>query len=246
MAGFLAGLGSVMGGLGGLLGGLKSPEVPPVIQLLNSSSETRGTSAIEKNELSESLIKELEKLTGGRLDSFGTTEKALTGVIQSASSAPKFDVDSYVNGVMSSATARATGELESNINKTADAAGGSESGNSMVALLGNRLRNDTNASLAGINAEATATGTRLAAETETSRTQNILGASQGLSQDTLGILQLLRGASTTQGQTMHEQTVGKSDSRTNSSDDGMKSWDWADTLEKAFGNSGEMKRVRDK
>lgn len=131
-------------------------------------------------------------LTGitGQNSALNAGQGALSSRIASVGATPAFDVDAYVDGIMASATSRANEGLESDVNNLASAVGSSGSGNSMVALLNNRLRNDTAANLAGIEADARLRGQTVRAQESSELSELARSGADG----TLGLIQSLMGA----------------------------------------------------
>jgi len=140
--------------------------------------------------------------------------------VKQMAAAPEFDVSGYVNGIAAAAGAATQGDLESRINSILSATGSSETGNSMSALLGNRLRNDATATLAGIVSQATAQGEQIKEQQQASLTEQIGGLANDLSAHLTNLLQAGAGArqettgtsatvdSATQGTTSEQQTTG--------------------------------------
>jgi len=113
--------------------------------------------------------------------------------IQELAAKPAFDVEGYASGITEAATAATQNDLDSRINSILSATGSSESGNSMSALLGNKLRNDAAANLAGISANARATGEQLATQQQQSITDQIGNLSGGLSSQLINLLGAAKG-----------------------------------------------------
>lgn len=146
----------------------------------------------------DSLLK--QQLTGGSAQQATDAVGGRLQQIQSIAGQPQFNVDQFVSGIATQAEAATQNDLDSRINQILSASGGSETGNSMNALLGNKLRNDAAANLSGIVSGARAQGTQIAQQQEESRTQqiatlgselstqlsNLINASAGASQNTTG------------------------------------------------------------
>jgi len=81
-----------------------------------------------------------------------------------ASSLNGFDLDSFVQNGYAAAEAQQRGNLEQSINGLFDSVGGTASGNSMAALLANRLQGDATANLAGIQANLVGQGNQILRE----------------------------------------------------------------------------------
>lgn len=200
-------IGGILGGLGGLFG-KKSKS--------NESFEKHSevTTEAENQDLSPELLKMLEGLFLGNVGS-GNFEQAGDAMstrldqIMAQTKQPSFDVGGFAKGITEQATAGAQLDLESQINNILSTSGSSESGNSMSALLANRLRNTTAANLAGISAEATATGEGIRQSQEKLATESIMGLSGGLSDQILSLIQSTRGASNKGKSKSIEDTKGK-------------------------------------
>lgn len=114
----------------------------------------------------------------------------------------KFDAGKYVSGIVDSASAGITSGLESGLNGLSMAAGGSAEGNSMVQLLGARVREDAAAKLAGIKSEATAAGNQIM-NNNASTASNLSGAQMN---PLLQLSQIIKGGESSQsGLTAGEQ-----------------------------------------
>lgn len=88
-------------------------------------------------------------------------------------SAKNFDVDTFVNGIVQGATADANQGLESNINALESGIGATGKKNSAAALLENKMRTSTAASLAATKSEAVAQGENIRLTGQDSRTNQI-------------------------------------------------------------------------
>lgn len=135
-------------------------------------------------------IQQAQDALGGRLQQ-----------IQAIAGQPQFDVNNFVSGIASQAAAATQSDLDSRINTMLSASGSSETGNSMSALLGNRLRNEAAANFAGIVSGAQAQGTQIAQAQQESITGQISGLAGGLGSQLATLLGATQGAqSTTTGQ----------------------------------------------
>jgi hypothetical protein len=115
--------------------------------------------------------------------------------IQQQASQPAFDVNAYASGITAAATAATQNDLDSRINSILSATGSSEGGNSMSALLGAKLRNEAAANLAGISANARATGEQIKMGQQESLTGQISGLSGDLSTNLANLLAAAKGGS---------------------------------------------------
>jgi len=200
-------LGGIAGILGGLFGGGGSSS-----QSFEKHSTTKTDATT--TDLSPDLLKQLEDLFKSSVGSgnFQTSSNALVDRIKQLSTAaqkPEFDVAGFAKGVTDQASAAAGLDLESAINGLLSKSGVTESGNSMNALLANKLRNQTTANIAGVNAQATATGEGIRSSQSNTLTQGIQNLSATLSQQILQLIQGTRGATATGTSTSKEDTVGK-------------------------------------
>lgn len=114
--------------------------------------------------------------------------------IEQQAVAPQFDVNNFVSGIASAAGAEIQNDLDSKINTMLSATGSSESGNSMAALLGNKLRNDAAASMAGVVSQATAQGEAIRQAQQGQITEEISGLTGQLSGQIAQLLQVAQGA----------------------------------------------------
>ena len=183
-------------------------------------STTTGTSDISRTEFSGKILKTLEGLIkrGQLKKDQRLTRDSLTALIGSVTQGAQtpFDVDKFVDGIMTQATNTVGNELEIAKNLTESEVGASQGSNSMLALLGNKLATDAAAQLAGIEADATARGVEIAEGQQQSDVQSIMGLTQGLRAMSTDYLQILRGARTKQHQKTKEHTEGTSTSTTSS------------------------------
>jgi hypothetical protein len=160
-----------------------------------TATGTEKTQTTDKtSQYSSEVLASLDSLLMQSLGS-GTAQQATDALqgrlnqVKNAAAAPAFDTEGYVAGIANAAMARTQDDLDSRINSMLSATGSSESGNSMAALLGNRMRNDAAANLAGIVSNATAQGQQIAQSEQESLTSQI----SGLSNDLAGQLQNLLG-----------------------------------------------------
>lgn len=160
------------------------------------SSQTAGTTT----NYSSNVLASLDAILGAQLGNgmagtgnvAGATD-ALKGrlqQVQDLANKPAFDVNGYVSGITEAAATAGQSDLDSRINTMLSGTGTSEGGNSMAALLGNKLRNENAANLAGVKANATAQGQQIAQAEQTS----ITGQISGLSQDIMGNISNLLAA----------------------------------------------------
>jgi len=113
--------------------------------------------------------------------------------LQATASQPAFDVNGYVSGITESATAATQSDLDSRINSILSATGSSEGGNSMSALLGNKLRNEASANLAGITANARAQGEQIKLTQDQAITGQIGEMSGGMMANLANLLAAAKG-----------------------------------------------------
>lgn len=219
--GLLSGLFS---GLGGLFGDKSTA---------SSTSTTSTTGSVTRDgdqlvqsgqqELSEPLLRTLEEVLGFSLtsDNYQKSTDALSDrltQLEEQAAQPSFDVEQYTSDVVGRAASAAGIDLESQINQIMSNTGGSISGNSMNALLANKLRNQTAANLAGVEAEARATGEQIQQSREKQITEGITGLSDTVSAQMLGLISAVRGARQAGTQTTSEESYEESseDKRTTS------------------------------
>lgn len=183
----------------------------------STTGVSTGTQTGTTSNYSAAVLSDLDKLLRTSLNS-GNVQDANVALgdrlaqVQSLAAQPAFDVNAYVSGITKAAAAASQGDVESRVNGMLSATGGSESGNSMAALLGNRIRSDAQASLAGTVASATAQGQQLQQAQQESLSSQILSLSGGVT----GVLNDLLGAakggqtSSTAASTQTDNTVGTS------------------------------------
>ena len=117
-----------------------------------SGTQTQNTSRLDSTTLA-TLTQQVQSLLG----SAGAGKKAVDAQLGNVSStANAFDPKAYVKGIMAAATSNANDTLDSGVNALKSNIGAGGDTNSAAALLENKLRNSTNASLAGVKSQATA------------------------------------------------------------------------------------------
>lgn len=112
--------------------------------------------------LSENVLGGLEGAVSGLLAQIldpNTGDRAMMN--RGISAMGDFDVDSYVNGTLMQARATQGTALDELLGSVFSRVGGVEGNNSASTLLANRARNDSAANLAGVEAQARATGADL-------------------------------------------------------------------------------------
>lgn len=177
-----------------------------------TKSDTATTNA-SSTDLSNPLLTSLEALLGKTLNSGGFTNanNAIgTRLKQLSAQAkqPQFNVDKFAAGITKQATSAADLDLTSAINGILSKTGTTESGNSASALLANKLRNQTAANLAGISAQATATGEQIREGQQGQLTEGIGNLGNSLVNEILGLLQSTRGARQSGTSTTNESSFG--------------------------------------
>lgn len=226
-------IGGLLSGIGGLIGDKSSSE-----ESFNETTDS-DTSA-ESQDLSPQLLAALEGLFsrqvgGGGFERAGSAVSARLGQILDQAAAPQFDVTGFARGVSEQAASVAGLDLESSINEVLSSSGTSEKGNSMSALLGNKLRNATAANFAGISSQATAQGEQIRQSQQQLITESIAGLSGNLQESILGLIQATRGASMKGTSKTHEVTSGTSKSS------GKKQSNPFSSIGSFFGKMGEAR-----
>jgi hypothetical protein len=177
----------------------------------NQSSSTASTQSANRREFSDGFLQQLELVARDALGSQAQTADVLRNELTSIANNPiDFDADAFVKGVTDSARTAAMYKLDSDINATVSATGGSTSGNSAAALLANRLRNETGANLAGINANARGTAAQIESGLQANRVQSITGITDSVDKSLTSLLAALRGAETQQDTKSVENMVANS------------------------------------
>lgn len=187
MLDFLTG---ILGGLGGLFGKKSSQSFD---QWTDSETEA------ESQDLSPELLKALEGLFMNQIGSgkFEQSTDALStrlGQLMDQSKMPMFDPETYAKGIRDQATAGAQLDLESSINGMLSSSGVSEGGNSMNALIANKMKNTTAANLGGVFSQAYGEGEQIRQSQQSLLNEGISGMSGSLMQGLLGLIGATRGA----------------------------------------------------
>lgn len=173
------------------------------------TSQMQGTTSLFDSRVMDTLN---QQILGQLGTAPGVASDALTGRLSQVvaqAGQPEFDVNRYVSGIADAATAATQSDLESRINSTLSSVGASETGNSMAALLGNRMRNDASASLAGTISNAYAQGEQIRAAQQESLTQQIGALSGDIGNQLTALLDAAKGgvqATTERGTTTGTQT----------------------------------------
>lgn len=205
----------ILGGLGSLFSGGAGSDSTTTS---NFDSTTTGTGEINRTELPPEVLSALQKLfTGGQLQTNqNEVQGALTGSLGAVAQdqSKPFDIASFVNGITKAATNTATNDLNKNLNETEAGIGGTQGTNSMAALLGERLKTDAAAQVAGVTSNATAQGQQIAQNQLTGDVTSTIGLTSAMTKNITDLLTLFRGASTDQTQKTSEHTVGTSTSST--------------------------------
>lgn len=142
----------------------------------------------KQTDLSPELLAQLKALFGSATGG-GGMEEAEAAQRERMRQIQDFDAQGFADAITDQAKAFAGLDLESGLNAMASKVGGSANSNSMVALLGNKLRNTTAANLSGISSSARMQG-------EQFKTEGIGAMSSGISKQILELIGATRGAET--------------------------------------------------
>lgn len=179
-----------------------------ILDFLGEKTTTQSSSTFDKTtegaqtDLSPELLAALSSLFGNTLGS-GSFDASRLAMTDRLSEVGGFNTQAHADAITEKAKAFAELDLESGINQISSRAGGSASSNSMVALLANKLRNQTAANIGGINSAA-----KLDAEKFKTEGVNALG--QGLSKQVLDLISVARGAQTQGSLKEHGTESGRS------------------------------------
>lgn len=179
-----------------------------------TSTGTSTSSATGKTtNYSADVMASLDSMLKQQMAAGGVTAStdALKGRLDQvkAMAANEFDVEGYVSGITSAAAAATNSDLEDRINTTLSAVGGSETGNSMAALLGNRMRNDAAANLAGVASSAYAQGEAIRDQQRTSVTAQMSQLAGDMNASLTALLGAAKGGTQTtteSGKTTQQQS----------------------------------------
>jgi hypothetical protein len=204
----------ILGSLGGLFGGNKKQT-----QHESWNEWKENWSKADSQDLSPELLKSLEGLFMKQMNSgqFESGTNAIQGRLEQLmkqSQDPQFDVDKYASGIRDQATSAAQLDLESGINSMLSQAGVSEGGNSMNALMANKMRNTTAANLGGVFSQAYGEGEQIRQAQQGQLTEGIQGLGGSLVESMLGLIGATRGASQTGKSQTLEHGWGKSTAST--------------------------------
>ena len=175
-------------------------------QTTNTAQKTTQQQQQSSQLFSDGFLKLLETISADTLGSSAQSQSAVRdqiGKVQKADLGKAeipFDMNAYIDGIVRQGTSRVTNQLESDVNQTESAIGGSSSGNSMSALLAQKLRGNAASDIAGITANATSTGAQIKSGLQQQRAEELASASTqlaglGTSVDSslANLLQALRG-----------------------------------------------------
>lgn len=125
-----------------------------------SSQTTTGTQQQTQTSqlLSDSILSALEQSSLRALTAAETPQGPQIGELNG------FNIGDFVSQGYQAAASQQQAQLEQSVNGLFDSVGGTASGNSMAALLANRLRGDAAANLAGVQANLTAQGNQILRE----------------------------------------------------------------------------------
>lgn len=158
----------------------------------NTAGQTKtqqlGTTTTLNQDVQDSIAAGVQGIlaNGISADSIGVLDRMISG-------ADGFDVDSFVKNSVLAARTRGEQTLQEQGSAFGSAVGGTAGTNSMAALLAQRGRNDLEASLAGVEADATAKAYGV-------RNQNLgtaAGAAGGIASMVAGLSDALKGGTTT-------------------------------------------------
>ena len=191
-----------------------------------STGTTTGTSATQSTQTGTQTGQTTQATTGSQqqqsqtslfsADTLAALESAASGLLGNVGKTPQdqyssgFDVRQFVGDAYGAAENRLNSDLGANVNNMYDSYGGQDDTNSMVALLENRLRTDTEAQLGGVRAALEAQGQGIAREdylagvqgqgAATQQLQSVLDSLKGGMQSTTGAVQTQENVTGTQAQ----------------------------------------------
>lgn len=192
-----------------------------------STGVTSGTSATQTSQTGTTTGATAQATTGSQqqqsttslfsADTLAALEAAANGLLGGVGKQPgdlyksNFDVGQFVREGVDAAANRLNTDRDASINQMYDSYGGQDDTNSMVALLENRLRTDTEAQLGGIRAAMEAQGQGIAREDylagvqgqqgATAQLQSVLDSLKGGLQSTTGAVQTQENVTGTSAQT---------------------------------------------
>lgn len=177
-----------------------------------TTGRTTGTVTTLGQDVQDALAERIKSILAG-----GITEQSMSAINQGIQGNANFDVSSFVNGIVGSARNRGEQTLQEQNSAFAARAGGTAATNSMAALLAQRGRNDLEANLAGIAAQATAQGEGIR-QSGLSSSVNALTGTAGIAS---GLASALKGGTTTTDMTSLtdeiSQLIGKTGSTSSES-----------------------------
>lgn len=163
-------------GIGSLFGGNKKSETQ------NTNTNESGTQDSAARTLSsgveDSLTKFLQNLSGGALKK---STDSLTGEVDKITGNPiEFDPVAYVKGITEKADADLDEGLSKNLNALFSGIGSNSGGNSMAALLENKMRRQNATESAGIKQTATAQSVGIQDQLRSSEAGELVGINNQL------------------------------------------------------------------
>lgn len=181
-----------------------------------TTGRTKGTTTSLGQDVQDALAERIKSILGG-----GITDESMNVINQGIRGNANFDVESFVNGIVGGARNRGEQTLQEQNSAFAARAGGTASTNSMAALMAQRGRNDLEANLGAIAADATAKGEGIR-QSGLNTSVNALTGTAGIASALAGAL---KGGTTTTDMTQLtdeiSQLIGKSGSITSQTTTGM-------------------------
>lgn len=150
----------------------------------NQKSSTTGSS------FSEQILSQLEAALSRNLGTYGGSNASETANAKVGN----FDSEKYIADTVNAARTRTDSSLEESLGSLFSNVGGTGSTNSAAALLQGRMVNDANASIAGVQAEATAN----AAKIQQQNASTLASIDSAKNQSTTQLADALKGGRTVQ------------------------------------------------
>lgn len=170
----------------------------------SGTSQQTGTTTTLGADVQSALSDRVKALLGS-----GVSDAAMAQLNEAILGRNGFNVDQFVTQQVTAARNRGEQTLQEQNSAIASNVGGTAGTNSMAALLAQRGRNDLEASIAGIESNARATGEKISNENLSTST----AAAQGVNNMAAGLLDALKGATSTTDLTtltsQIEQLIGK-------------------------------------
>lgn len=200
---------NILGGGAGSTTNQNTNQTQNTVQNATEESASKSSTSASRQEFSDGMLQLLETTAANSVLANSKTTDALNDRAGQVAGRNTFDSQAYIDSIVGNARQIISGNLTSDINKTAADVGGSSTGNSMTAQLANKLRADAGANLGTVQADATARAEELKLQGEQSKTQELAQLDQSTQGSLATLLTALKGGETYQSVDSAENSASK-------------------------------------